>query len=482
MPAWFLTRRHCNIYSNMYTKLQLIIYQIDSRYSRGGKPLTGVLSLISGDGLTRGTLTLFNASFANFGVWTLALRSGDDCYRVPIGNLTTYNFELSRELGKNVTALLVVVTDIARPVAFGNSGKDRSYDATLLRLFDQRTQSEENKQTDSRSGDLQIFDEQKLKGQGGKEQFNDSQNGSSEQIKNTQSNDSLDELKIVAKSQTSQTLSKTFKTQNAEVVKEPNEPAVKKNVEPLAKPDGVSVESQTKNDAMTVESQTKGDAVTIEQSTNPDATKADASTPIPTNLQESAKKNLSKNSPKSSLPTQSIFANMLNSALLPKQESVKSSSDDPEFKQPSDEVSEYEKFVVATDNYYATDMSGESVKRYGTAFEKFVKQGSGSYYQTVADELATILEKYPPNESFISLFPNSVWVTIGNNGKHFVLGVITEQESPLYICYGLPCENRCSTERAYVLTDSGGYNLIFQNASTGKIQSDVNVKDLVVRK
>lgn len=449
MPAWFLTRRHCNIYSNMYTKLQLIIYQIDSRYSRGGKPLTGVLSLISGDGLTRGTLTLFNASFANFGVWTLALRSGDDCYRVPIGNLTTYNFELSRELGKNVTAILVVVTDIARPVAFGNSGKDRSYDATLLRLFDQRTQSEENKQTDSRSGDLQIFDEQKLKGQGGKEQFNDSQNS-----------DNADELKIVAKTQTSQTLSKTSKTQNAEIIKEPNEIAVKKNVEPQAKADAVSAEAPTIPDKLT----------------------SDASKPIPTNLQESAKKNLSKNSPKNSLPTQSIFANMLNSALLPKQESVKSSSDDPEFKQPSDEVSEYEKFVVATDNYYATDMSGESVKRYGTAFEKFVKQGSGSYYQTVADELATILEKYPPNESFISLFPNSVWVTIGNNGKHFVLGVITEQESPLYICYGLPCENRCSTERAYVLTDSGGYNLIFQNASTGKIQSDVNVKDLVVRK
>lgn len=61
------------------------------------------------------------------------------------------------------------------------------------------------------------------------------------------------------------------------------------------------------------------------------------------------------------------------------------------------------------------------------------------FFDKIASELTPVFEKNPPEENLSSMVHNSRWVKVsGGNEKHFVVGIISEKNTPVYVCYGIP--------------------------------------------
>ncbi len=102
------------------------------------------------------------------------------------------------------------------------------------------------------------------------------------------------------------------------------------------------------------------------------------------------------------------------------------------------------------------------------------------YYNTVSKELTEIFVKFPKEDGLERLFPKSKWSKIFySNEKYYVVGLISEQQTEKYICYGVPAvysptppkelEGFCSFIPLSVFDLNGeGYWMMFQDAVTGK--------------
>ncbi len=102
------------------------------------------------------------------------------------------------------------------------------------------------------------------------------------------------------------------------------------------------------------------------------------------------------------------------------------------------------------------------------------------YYAKVQGDLRALFEQYPPEEELTACIPYSRWAKIAfARGKHYAVGVISDEGRPQYICYGVPAERLseppkalrgfCSFMPLSVFDLHGkGYWMMFQDADTGE--------------
>ena len=102
------------------------------------------------------------------------------------------------------------------------------------------------------------------------------------------------------------------------------------------------------------------------------------------------------------------------------------------------------------------------------------------YYAKVQGDLRALFEQYPPEEELAACIPYSRWAKISfARGKHYAVGVISDEGRPQYICYGVPAERLseppkalrgfCSFMPLSVFDLHGkGYWMMFQDADTGE--------------
>ena len=101
------------------------------------------------------------------------------------------------------------------------------------------------------------------------------------------------------------------------------------------------------------------------------------------------------------------------------------------------------------------------------------------YYAKVQGDLRALFEQYPPEEELAACIPYSRWAKIAfARGKHYAVGVISDEGRPQYICYGVPAERLSEPPKALrgfclfmplsVFDLNGkGYWMMFQDAVTG---------------
>lgn len=124
------------------------------------------------------------------------------------------------------------------------------------------------------------------------------------------------------------------------------------------------------------------------------------------------------------------------------------------------------------------DEDAQSLFRFAGA-ENLGDDERACYYQKVKKELDALFSRYPEEESLKKLIPLSQWVRIDfGKGKYYIVGVIREEKTPKYICYGVPAAQRgdppealkgwCSFLPASLFDlDGKGYWMMYQDAETG---------------
>ena len=131
----------------------------------------------------------------------------------------------------------------------------------------------------------------------------------------------------------------------------------------------------------------------------------------------------------------------------------------------------------------AADGCGEgeqAAERASSEQEKPPAKQPPRYYAKVQGDLRALFEQYPPEEELAACIPYSRWAKIAfARGKHYAVGVISDEGRPQYICYGVPAERLseppkalrgfCSFMPLSVFDLHGkGYWMMFQDADTGK--------------
>ncbi len=184
--------------------------------------------------------------------------------------------------------------------------------------------------------------------------------------------------------------------------------------------------------------------------------------------------------------------------------------------QPPDTPIEYNDEVVATENYFEYDNIEDKlqlIKEFDRGSipdenelpacgcqekaQKIDKDDNGAkdekdatfsekpdeqipYFVTVRQELDEIFEKFPPEPALEKMFYKSKWAKIFySENKHYVVGLIYEENKERYICYGVPGEYSteppkelkgfCSFIPLSIFSLHGdGYWMMFQDAITGE--------------
>lgn len=151
----------------------------------------------------------------------------------------------------------------------------------------------------------------------------------------------------------------------------------------------------------------------------------------------------------------------------------------------------YEDEAIAEENYYEyaqTDAGGGSVredKKEEKDGEKLREDETHSrpvapplargecFYARMKGEIENVLTTYPREDALEEVVENSRWVKINyGDGKYYVFGVISEGDSPQYICYGVPAESDVPPDSlkgmaSLIPTAEGGFWVMYQDAFTG---------------
>ena len=146
------------------------------------------------------------------------------------------------------------------------------------------------------------------------------------------------------------------------------------------------------------------------------------------------------------------------------------------------DVTQYEEFVCATDNYFEKETSFDIDELKKNAAEKFkpieqlknAKPLDGkNFFASVKDVLKKIFETYPPCDDLNDLMQNAFWVKVPfKEEKFFTVGIMQEKERPKYICYGVPgnLSKRPLDDSFSFLSAKGrkdGFWVLYQDAATG---------------
>lgn len=98
----------------------------------------------------------------------------------------------------------------------------------------------------------------------------------------------------------------------------------------------------------------------------------------------------------------------------------------------------------------------------------------GDFYSRMEGDIKRIFATYPAESALERAMEGSRFVKITyGDGKFYVFGVLKVEGKPRYICYGVPALNgevpppSLKDCASFVPTESGGYWLTYQDASTG---------------
>lgn len=98
----------------------------------------------------------------------------------------------------------------------------------------------------------------------------------------------------------------------------------------------------------------------------------------------------------------------------------------------------------------------------------------GDFYTRMEGDIKRIFASYPAETELENVMEGSKFARISyGENKFYVFGVLRVEGKPRYICYGVPANNGDNPPpslkdcASYVPTDSGGYWMTYQDASTG---------------
>ncbi len=148
----------------------------------------------------------------------------------------------------------------------------------------------------------------------------------------------------------------------------------------------------------------------------------------------------------------------------------------------------YDKFVVATGNYYgnvfdvtkdiaSTKDAKVSLKQYAKALEDYYdKSKAGGYLKNVSQELEKVFEDYQPYLPLMRKIQDSFFVKITDGkGNFFALGLLQEEGKPTHICYALPKTSKAKDDASFLTVSvkdddkNIDFCLIMQSAEDGKV-------------
>ncbi len=104
-----------------------------------------------------------------------------------------------------------------------------------------------------------------------------------------------------------------------------------------------------------------------------------------------------------------------------------------------------------------------------------------NFYNMIKEQLDELFDRYPPEENLNKLIDNSFWVKINTDtdNRHYVVGIIKNEEDIKYICYGVPGNYNIEPPMEmkdysqWLPTDikdpyNNGYWVMYQDADTGE--------------
>lgn len=184
---------------------------------------------------------------------------------------------------------------------------------------------------------------------------------------------------------------------------------------------------------------------------------------------------------------------------IEKQERISAASPAPK-ESAQEQYVKYEDEALAQENYYEyeqTDKNGgavcenpqtqknrQSLRENEKADSSFKEDAAGGlargnfFFDAMKDEIEKVLSSYPEESPLMKTVENSRWVRITyGEGKYYVFGVIYTDQSPAYICYGVPTEDSSrppeslSGLASFIPSspdsDESGYWVMYQDAITG---------------
>lgn len=122
----------------------------------------------------------------------------------------------------------------------------------------------------------------------------------------------------------------------------------------------------------------------------------------------------------------------------------------------------------------ATDVNVRSVLEEGVTYD------GTNFFFAVKPQLDEMFVRYPAEERLNAIVPNSKWVRVDTDeGDYYVLGVLYDLSTPIFICYGIPGMRNVAPPREIADVcvwlplsadepDGGGFWIIYQSAENGK--------------
>jgi len=110
-----------------------------------------------------------------------------------------------------------------------------------------------------------------------------------------------------------------------------------------------------------------------------------------------------------------------------------------------------------------------------------IEEGNHKFYDMISSQLKELFDRYPKEQNLSNLIDDSKWVKIDtdDDNKHYVVGIIYQENDIKYICYGVPGSYNISPPiemrdySQWLPTDindpyNNGYWVMYQNADTGE--------------
>ena len=144
------------------------------------------------------------------------------------------------------------------------------------------------------------------------------------------------------------------------------------------------------------------------------------------------------------------------------------------------QVTQYEQFVCATENYFEDSLDLNKLKEKSVYKFKPIEllstckqTGEKTFFANAKDMLVKIFETYPPCDELNDSMQDSFWVKVPfKDSKFFSLGLLQKEGKPYYIAYGVPGRvDRPPNEDGFSFfatkNNQVGFWIICQDAKTG---------------
>lgn len=122
------------------------------------------------------------------------------------------------------------------------------------------------------------------------------------------------------------------------------------------------------------------------------------------------------------------------------------------------------------------EMDDEEVEKQIDDEVKPVLEEGDDFLSLIGEQIDELFGRYPLYDRLSELIENSKWIKVDyeNNGKEYILGLISENDEVKYICYGVPgtYENNPPLEimpysQWLMVDEDEGYWVMYQDAKTG---------------